>query len=194
VASFGGFAPTDDPGIVCLVVIDEPEGRGLGGEVAAPVFSRIVQRVARGPCHTHLVARGPAGLGRDNVAARAGGGTSSIALASTRRSAVADAYRDDDAVDAQCSGRAGRAEDDARDPENGRHEASLELVVLPGSAEEDVVVPDVRGMSIRLARRTVSRLGLALAFEGSGVVRNQTPRCGSVVRSGTKVNVRCYPG
>ena len=43
VASFAGFAPVDAPRLVLLVVIDSPHGdEYYGGEVAAPVFSRIM--------------------------------------------------------------------------------------------------------------------------------------------------------
>jgi cell division protein FtsI (penicillin-binding protein 3) len=42
-ASFGGYAPADDPGLVCLVVIDTPTRGGYyGGQAAAPVFRRIM--------------------------------------------------------------------------------------------------------------------------------------------------------
>lgn len=41
VAFFGGFAPSDSPGIVILVALDEPKGRSSGGFVAAPVFSDV---------------------------------------------------------------------------------------------------------------------------------------------------------
>jgi cell division protein FtsI (penicillin-binding protein 3) len=41
VSSFIGFAPADDPAVVILVVVDEPQGLGWGGTVAAPVFSAI---------------------------------------------------------------------------------------------------------------------------------------------------------
>jgi cell division protein FtsI (penicillin-binding protein 3) len=42
VASFVGFAPVSDPRIVIAVMIDEPSaGQHYGGQVAAPVFSRI---------------------------------------------------------------------------------------------------------------------------------------------------------
>ncbi|HXV77767.1 MAG TPA: penicillin-binding protein 2 [Candidatus Polarisedimenticolaceae bacterium] len=42
-ASFGGFAPADDPRLVLLVVLDTPriEDNG-GGQAAAPVFARIM--------------------------------------------------------------------------------------------------------------------------------------------------------
>jgi cell division protein FtsI/penicillin-binding protein 2 len=55
VGSFVGMAPADDPQIVCLVVIDEPRGRGLGGEVAAPVFSRIIERMVRSSGYEYLL-------------------------------------------------------------------------------------------------------------------------------------------
>ena len=42
-AVFGGFAPVSNPRLVTVVMIDEPRGSAYyGGEVAAPVFSRIV--------------------------------------------------------------------------------------------------------------------------------------------------------
>ncbi len=47
VASFVGFLPAENPRLVILVVIDEPEGRTYGGQVAAPVFSRIAEQSMR---------------------------------------------------------------------------------------------------------------------------------------------------
>jgi cell division protein FtsI (penicillin-binding protein 3) len=47
-AWFVGFAPVSDPRIVVAVMVDEP-GKGVfyGGEVAAPVFSQVVQQTLR---------------------------------------------------------------------------------------------------------------------------------------------------
>jgi cell division protein FtsI (penicillin-binding protein 3) len=43
IASFVGFAPVSDPRLVVAVMIDEPSaGSHYGGQVAAPVFSRVV--------------------------------------------------------------------------------------------------------------------------------------------------------
>ncbi|MDT7043337.1 penicillin-binding protein 2 [Candidatus Nitronereus thalassa] len=47
VSSFVGFAPAEDPRFVMLVVIDEPQGRGWGGAVAAPVFREVGAQVLR---------------------------------------------------------------------------------------------------------------------------------------------------
>lgn len=41
VSSFVGFAPADQPRLVILVVVDEPQGRTYGGVVAAPVFREV---------------------------------------------------------------------------------------------------------------------------------------------------------
>lgn len=45
VSGFMGFAPVEEPRIVVLVVIDEPQGANYGGIVAAPVFRAIVEKV-----------------------------------------------------------------------------------------------------------------------------------------------------
>ena len=44
-SGFMGFAPADDPKVVLLVVIDEPQGANYGGVVAAPVFKAIMEKV-----------------------------------------------------------------------------------------------------------------------------------------------------
>ena len=45
ISSFLGFAPADDPKIMGLVLIDEPEGVYYGGTVAAPVMAEIFENV-----------------------------------------------------------------------------------------------------------------------------------------------------
>jgi cell division protein FtsI (penicillin-binding protein 3) len=42
---FMGFAPAEDPKIVLLIIIDEPQGASTGGVVAAPVFKAITEKV-----------------------------------------------------------------------------------------------------------------------------------------------------
>ena len=47
ISSFIGFVPADDPKLVILVMVDEPQGTYWGGEVAAPAFKEIGQQVLR---------------------------------------------------------------------------------------------------------------------------------------------------
>jgi len=45
---FAGMAPADNPRLVTVVVIDEPQGKEYyGGQVAAPVFSRVMTGALR---------------------------------------------------------------------------------------------------------------------------------------------------
>ncbi len=47
-ALFAGIAPISQPDLILVVVIDDPKGREYyGGEVAAPVFARIMQQALR---------------------------------------------------------------------------------------------------------------------------------------------------
>jgi cell division protein FtsI (penicillin-binding protein 3) len=44
---FVGIAPASKPRLVMVVVIEEPQGEYYGGEVAAPVFSRVMEMALR---------------------------------------------------------------------------------------------------------------------------------------------------
>lgn len=45
IASFMGFAPVDDPQVLTLILIDEPEGVYYGGTIAAPVVGDIYENI-----------------------------------------------------------------------------------------------------------------------------------------------------
>lgn len=45
IASFVGFAPADDPQVLILVLIDEPQGVYYGGTIAAPVAGEIFENI-----------------------------------------------------------------------------------------------------------------------------------------------------
>jgi len=47
VSSFIGFAPLDEPRLVTLVVLDEPQGKHYGGTVAGPVFKALMTYALR---------------------------------------------------------------------------------------------------------------------------------------------------
>lgn len=45
IASFMGFAPADNPKVIAMAIIDEPEGIYYGGQVAAPVISELYRNI-----------------------------------------------------------------------------------------------------------------------------------------------------
>jgi stage V sporulation protein D (sporulation-specific penicillin-binding protein) len=45
IASFIGFAPADDPQVIALAVINNPQGTYYGGQVAAPVIRQLFENI-----------------------------------------------------------------------------------------------------------------------------------------------------
>ncbi|MBN1638060.1 MAG: transpeptidase family protein, partial [Ignavibacteriales bacterium] len=45
ISSFIGFFPADDPKVVCLIIINEPQEERFGGKVSAPIFKNVAERL-----------------------------------------------------------------------------------------------------------------------------------------------------
>ena len=45
ISSFLGFAPADDPRVMALIPIDEPQGIYYGGTIAAPVIGELFKNI-----------------------------------------------------------------------------------------------------------------------------------------------------
>ena len=45
ISSFLGFAPANDPQVIALITIDEPQGIYYGGTIAAPVIADLFQNI-----------------------------------------------------------------------------------------------------------------------------------------------------
>lgn len=194
VSSFVGMAPAEDPQIVCLIVIDEPKGRGLGGQVAAPAFSRIFERVTSGPCRHYVAHDGGIGARLAATRGRAPIGGEVASAGYRFRGAAGPMFemayaREGVGTEPVATIAHGAVGATAVEGAGGRGT----VVGFPSELPETASVPDVRGMSIRNARREVSLSGLALSFEGSGRVKTQSPRPGASVATGSKVMVSCSP-
>lgn len=76
IASFCGFAPVENPQVALLVMIDEPYGSFYGGQIAAPVASRIFSQVFR---YLRIEpSDAPLGVDSDDLGAEVGEGDASI--------------------------------------------------------------------------------------------------------------------
>jgi cell division protein FtsI (penicillin-binding protein 3) len=72
IASFAGFAPASNPRLVMIITVDEPQGSAyFGGQVAAPIFSKVMAGALRllniPPDNLNGPARRTAELGRGGV-------------------------------------------------------------------------------------------------------------------------------
>ncbi len=158
-ASFVGFAPLPQPRISVLVQIDEPEEKIYGGDVAAPVFSRIVQDVL---LHLHVP--------HDQTVPRP---SPTPSLAQSPRDYLPHATPAAPiAIEAAA----------AADP------GTPEEVVFAGGPDS-VTLPDFQGRSKREVIERCLELGIRLRMEGSGVAVHQDPPPGAVVAAGESCRV-----
>ena len=175
VASFVGFAPASDPAVVIIVVLDEPAGSYYGGTVAAPVFREIAEQVL-----PYLDVVPDAELKPEDR--RAG------------EELIARAKSDDEA-----GGGAGARAESAKSsvenvapatlPESVPREGEIGEVVYAAAAERALLMPDVRGRSVRDAQRVCAQLGLELEAHGEGRAVRQHPAAGARVEAGQKVRI-----
>ena len=169
VPNFVGFAPAEDPRIVGVVVIEEPKGKYYSGDVAAPVFARIVSqaldilRVA--PQEQRLPATVLA-----SSDARVSYPTG-VVPASVREGPGGPAFDGSSALPPDVPG--------------GGLEAGHVLRSL-GEAG----TPDAIGLSARQAMVLFARLRLPVKLEGAGFVVSQVPPPGSPVRPGETHTLR----
>ena len=166
VASFAGYAPASNPVVSAIVVIDEPEGADGGGEVAAPVFKAVVEQILR---YRSIVPDAPSSVPRFTEE-----GDDLLAPPSPRRRIEDVIVNGWEVVDTSLPENLGFPSTSSREEHA--------LVQLP--------VPNFYGKSLRQVTGDCLRLGLRLQSGGSGVAVEQAPSPGSLVRPGTRIQVR----
>jgi cell division protein FtsI (penicillin-binding protein 3) len=170
VGSFVGFAPVENPAVVIIVVVDEPVGGYHGGDVAAPVFREIAEQVLPvlnvTPDTELKAAPQPGLLARFSL--------SPEALAQLR--------------EAQERERVARDATLPRVAEVGRG-ANVSKVVYTVATKHALVMPDLRGRSVRDAARVCEQLGLQLEARGEGRALRQSPAAGAEVENGQTVRI-----
>ena len=184
IASFVGMAPADDPKIVGLVLLDEPRGAYYGGEVAAPVFREIVTAWA-------VQGRGPLAMPTTELVsgdAPPAGSASRVPDVRLLAPGRARELLGREGVDVVVSGDGARVL--AQDPPPGDpapRGAKVSLTLASATETGDVVMPDVRGQSIKEAINHLRDLAIPVErLRGSGRVVEQSPEPGRVVRPDTR--------
>jgi cell division protein FtsI (penicillin-binding protein 3) len=168
VASFVGFAPVANPAVVIAVVIDEPIGAYYGGDVAAPVFRDIATGVL-----PYLNIEPDAEV-EQQPAPREQIATAAPEFDHARASDVTT-----QAVDSQR----------ALLPEVTTHDGEVSEVVYAPAGERALLMPDLRGTSVRDAARVCAQLGLELEAQGEGRAMRQSPEAGARIESGQVVRI-----
>ena len=163
IASYAGFAPLDNPALATVVVINEPEGKYYGAEVAGPAFKQIMER-----CLIHLR------IPKDRP----------VPLELVRSQDISTTEVDElppkgleETVQA------------LMEQENAASEAHHVVTLQVGS----FALPAFSGLSLREVVRECKRLGLRLKVSGSGLAVGQRPRAGTQVFEDTVCEVFFTP-
>lgn len=191
IASFVGFGPVEDPRVAVLVMIDEPQGIIYGGQIAAPVFSHIMNDVMR-----YLEI--PPSLPVEGQENQNKNGQREEAMVPSLvnlpiEQAVAEAGRAGFTLNIAGSGP---LVVDQTPPAGVALTVGSTIAVqaggtLSGTAAGDslVRVPLLQGMGVRQAGEVLARMGLLLQAEGSGLAVDQEPAAGTLVSGGSRVRV-----
>lgn len=189
IASFLGVAPVNDPQVVCLVVVDSPEGVYFGGQVAAPAFKNIVRDTLR-------YLQVPVQVAPEMIP---GQNQQTITLPNlvgmTLTDAVNSMKKSNIKIDIIGEGVQVRAQL----PIAGSKVLAGSKLVLytsipaAGDNPEMVAVPDLTGMSIGEVKDITKLLNLNFEIQGSGMVVRQEPEPGVQVPVGTSISVIMEP-
>ncbi len=143
VASFVGFAPVNNPAVVIIVVIDEPGGAYHGGDVAAPVFRQIAEQIL-----PDMGVMPDTEFKNAELIARAAQTPAEIA-----RLRNEEKRREEDAREQQTR-ESTMPRVSARDNKGGE-------IVYAVATSNAILMPDLRGRSVRDVARACARLGHA---------------------------------
>jgi cell division protein FtsI (penicillin-binding protein 3) len=172
VASFVGFAPVNNPAVVIIVVIDEPRGSYHGGDVAAPVFRQIAEHI----------------LPEMGVIPDTDFKDAELVAHEKQTSAEISKLREaENHLEEEMRQEESRASTLPRVTPRDNKGGEIVYAVATGNA---IMMPDLRGSSVRDVARACSRLGMQVEGHGDGGrVVGQTPQPGEELREGQIVYV-----
>jgi cell division protein FtsI (penicillin-binding protein 3) len=178
-ASFVGFFPAEDPQLVVLVKLDRPRGTVYyGGALAAPVTKATMEAILA-IRQTPLDSRALAHMARSSAPVAATGmeipGDGLSAEARPRFAAL-----NAGPLGSTASDRSGFGAADPVDPDFAVRREGDGLLTLP----------DLRGLSARLAARRLHSLGFRVLWDGPGTVGETVPGAGVRLAPGDTIRLR----
>ena len=166
-ASFAGFFPAEEPKYSCIVVIVGPsKGLSHGGEVAAPVFKEIADKVMSADLSMHLAINHQ---GRDT-------------LTSNKLSLEATVYDTRNILKFL-----GKSMPEGTNSDFLSTDIEGEQIAYKEKKIEEKVVPNVKGMNIDDALFYLENKGCKVIFKGTGKVVKQSISPGSALLAGQTV-------
>jgi len=181
ILSYVGFGPIEDPRIAMYVFVDgATKGPNWGGQVAGPVFKRIMTQVMQywniPPNDEMLQPKLPEDIVVPNFANL------------TREQAMDKA--DQEGFSLRFEGEGDLVVGQVPPP-GAKVPFGTTIIVYTGAANEgEITVPLLENLSLRETSELLSLLGLRLEAAGSGIAIDQEPLAGTRVEAGAVVKVK----
>jgi len=151
--SFIGFFPTDNPQMVCLIIVNSPNEEKYGGKVAAPIFKNIIERILK----TDL-----------------------------KKFQEAEEYISNNNFETKMVSTTNEKE---ITPE------VINVVIassnFTNSETKKIIMPDLRGYTVKDALIKLNLLGLKYDINGSGIVTSQSINPGKKVKQNQICKINC---
>lgn len=159
IASFVGFAPADDPQLICLVMFDEPQvANKYGGTIAAPVVGSVIEEVLEY-------------MGVERQYTEAEAMSVSVTVPDLRELSVIAAKESIDSkrLNIKVVGKGDTVLDQLPKPGMNIGENSTIMVYTEARDENTrVYVPDVTGLTVAQAKKRIEDAGLNFEVAGAG--------------------------
>ena len=169
VASFIGLAPVEDTRYVCLVLVDDPQGKHVGGLTAGPIFRRIMEGIYYNP-ETSPLSHNLAQVKPQNPC-----DVEFMGMTADGAQKLAD----DKGCKVTFVGEGSRVMSQNMD---GTGEAGIVLSLGNVSASK---MPDLNGLSLRDAMEIMGNIRVNVEYEGKGRVVAQSPKPEEELHKGT---------
>ncbi len=186
IASFIGFAPADNPKVVCLVILDQPE-IGMpyyGGTIAAPVVKSILEETLQ------YLGVEPQYNEEEKKYAEI-----EIPDVSGKSTAEAEQLLAEAGFYIRIKGSGGIVTDQIPKAHTKLPKGGTVVIYMDKTkAERSVVVPDVIGLTASAASSSITNEGLNARIKGvsgmgDAVCSSQSPAAGTIVEPGTVVTI-----
>ena len=191
VSSFLGFAPASNPAFAMIVSINEPKGDlYYGAEVAAPVFQDLGAKILH---YLNIPYDLPLNSQPASPPAAAASPTAPTLPDLTGYPvSYARQILSQLGLNVYVNGQGQLVAGEhpaAGTPSTSGTPVTLDTRAAPGSGQA-TTVPNLSGLTIKMAGDVLNGLGLQLQVQGSGMATSQTPAAGAQVGAGTTVQVQ----
>ena len=168
-ASFAGYFPTDNPKYSCIVVITNPKkNKQHGGEIAAPVFKDLADRV----CGTILELEIDIPTNKNK-----------------QKPFITKGYKKETKESFEILGIDNIYEDNNTAFIAGAVDTNDNVVYRKYNLPSGVV-PNCKGMTIKDALYMLEKMGFRVSFDGRGKVISQSLKAGTPYKKGTRLHLK----